>query len=337
MACVQGFETGSQPPRPYCKERFDGAGKGKPPVISGFSGPTTLDINKEGTWKIDASDPEGGSLSYRVKWGDEGAQPMTTTAKYMDAFVQTTTFTHTYTTGGVYVVGIIVRDSQGNEAKTTTTVKVGGATTCPRLWAPVCGKVPNVGYKKYDNKCFMEQDGAIFINDGECPGGTVGGGTPPVACTMEYSPVCGIPKFCATSKFLTGAIPGECTNGKTYGNKCSMNAEGAMFSHEGECDKPTAGTSSSGCVSFEPVKATGYVNEYQSRTYKEGETTTCVVRKAPAANEEANMECIADAMFVCRNGAWRIEGGLPGSVSSSQGASVYNSIQWIIDTLKNSW
>jgi hypothetical protein len=57
----------------------------------------------------------------------------------------------------------------------------------------------------------------------------------PVACTMEYAPVCGKPKYCFTSKFAPGAYPRECEIGKTYGNKCSMNGEGAEFMHMGEC------------------------------------------------------------------------------------------------------
>ena len=43
----------------------------KPPVISGFSGPTTLAVNASGTWTIQASDHENQSLSYSVRWGDE--------------------------------------------------------------------------------------------------------------------------------------------------------------------------------------------------------------------------------------------------------------------------
>ncbi len=39
---------------------------------------------------------------------------------------------------------------------------------------------------------------------------------PPIACTMEYNPVCGV-------------------NGVTYGNLCSLNAEHMAMKHRGEC------------------------------------------------------------------------------------------------------
>ncbi|MEM2138023.1 MAG: hypothetical protein QW568_02955, partial [Candidatus Anstonellaceae archaeon] len=42
------------------------------PAISSFSPPSSLKVGETGTWKITASDPEGGSLSYSILWGDEG-------------------------------------------------------------------------------------------------------------------------------------------------------------------------------------------------------------------------------------------------------------------------
>ncbi len=50
----------------------------------------------------------------------------------------------------------------------------------------------------------------------------------PVACTMEYNPVCGAkPIVCITTP--CNPIP------TTYGNKCAMNADGAKFLYAGEC------------------------------------------------------------------------------------------------------
>lgn len=98
----------------------------RPPVISSFSGPTTLAVNASGTWTIQASDPEGQSLSYRVTWGDEyRALPASSNAVAADSFVQTTTFTHAYAQAGTYTVIVVVNDASGAQSKTTGTVRVG--------------------------------------------------------------------------------------------------------------------------------------------------------------------------------------------------------------------
>ncbi len=99
----------------------------RPPVISSFSGPATLAIDTPGTWTIQASGAEGQALSYRVTWGDEfRALPASSNAIVADTFVQTTTFTHSYAQAGTYTVAVIVSDESGAQAKTTSTVKVGG-------------------------------------------------------------------------------------------------------------------------------------------------------------------------------------------------------------------
>ncbi len=167
----------------YCKEYFDSTAN-RPPVISSFSGPTTLNVNQTGTWTIQASDPENGPLSYRVSWGDEYAvAPMAGYAA--EAFVQTTTFTHSYARAGTFTVSIVVRDSAGQEARTSTTVRVEGAPYyCTMEYAPVCGQKTTcpacyysepaclapcyVEHKTYGNRCLMNADGATFLYEGQC-------------------------------------------------------------------------------------------------------------------------------------------------------------------------
>jgi hypothetical protein len=179
MACMQELMT-----TPYCKSYIDDSTTNKPPVISSFSGPTTLAAKIAGTWTIEASDPENQQLKYRVYWGDGYAYNTGVGAAFAtDAFVQTTTFTHTYMAPGTYTVTIVVQDSGGQQAKTSTTVKVtGDVAICTMEYAPVCGQppepacrhsfpacmVPTPGPQTYSNRCMMNAAGATFISEGTC-------------------------------------------------------------------------------------------------------------------------------------------------------------------------
>ncbi len=120
--------------------------------------------------------------------------------------------------------------------------------------------------KTYSNKCMLKGDGAEFMHEGECGGGVISCptyqmprcadgeevvkgeklsngcfGAPyckrkvPVACTREYVPVCAKPKYCMTSDRLTGVGMQECDNGRTYSNKCVMEAEGAQYMYSSAC------------------------------------------------------------------------------------------------------
>ncbi len=93
------------------------------PVISEVSGPTILNAGETGTWTIKASDPENGTLTYSVVWGDErvNAQELFP-APSNDAIKQTTTFTHSYAKKGAYRVQFTVTDDQGLSAKITISV-----------------------------------------------------------------------------------------------------------------------------------------------------------------------------------------------------------------------
>lgn len=174
-ACIGG-ET-----KPYCTAWFD-APTNRPPVISGFSGPTALSINQMGSWSVQASDPENGPLSYSINWGDEMyAAPMASYAA--ESFVQTTTFTHAYARAGTYTVTVSVRDSSGQQAQTTSTVRVeGGVGYCTMEYAPVCGQppepacrytqpycmLPTPAPQTYGNRCMLNAAGATFLYEGAC-------------------------------------------------------------------------------------------------------------------------------------------------------------------------
>jgi hypothetical protein len=63
--------------------------------------------------------------------------------------------------------------------------------------------------------------------------------TPPVSatepvCSKKAEPVCGTPASCLTTN-LVESLPQECTQGKTYVNRCTLDAEKAIFLHDGKC------------------------------------------------------------------------------------------------------
>ena len=102
-----------------------------PPVISGISGPQSLNVNQMGTWTVNASDSSGGNLSYSVIWGDEvlpqcshfGCPASSTTSQ------QSATFTHTYSFAAAFNPTFTVTNSSGQSAKTSLSVNVGSTTT----------------------------------------------------------------------------------------------------------------------------------------------------------------------------------------------------------------
>ena len=156
----------------------------KPPVISGFTGPTTLKVDEVGTWSVNASDPENAALSYRILWGDERPEHILSAVASPDtAFTQTSSFTHAYNSPGVYTVMVTVRDPEGKEARMATTVKVGGEfIACTLEYNPVCGQppepacrnaepacmVPTPAPKTYSNTCFLNAAGATLLYGGQC-------------------------------------------------------------------------------------------------------------------------------------------------------------------------
>src|SRR3989344_1941230 len=98
------------------------------PVISGVSGPQSLNVNQQGTWTVKAYDKNGGNLSYSVYWGDEApvAYPTGTMSPIrMSAPQQSATFTHSYSQAGIYTPVFTVDNDRGQGAKTSLSVNVG--------------------------------------------------------------------------------------------------------------------------------------------------------------------------------------------------------------------
>ncbi len=102
--------------------------------ISGVSGPQTLDVGKEGTWKVTASSGNGGNLAYSVKWGDEVYPIYRSETSSTVTTQQSATFTHTYKSAGKYepkftviseiAVGCITTPCYSNPEKEIVSINV---------------------------------------------------------------------------------------------------------------------------------------------------------------------------------------------------------------------
>lgn len=102
------------------------SGANKPAVISGIDGPGTLAVNSFGSWKINALDPEGGPLSYRVTWGDEGVESLLSAiAGLGGSYVSSPNFTHSFNKAGTFSVEAAVKDGAGNVTPASWSVRVG--------------------------------------------------------------------------------------------------------------------------------------------------------------------------------------------------------------------
>jgi|GEM_PF-3339685 len=107
-------------------------------VISGVSGPQTLNVGQQGTWKVTAYDKNGGNLSYSVNWGDEYLYAANSSAaNQTSALQQSATFTHSYAQAGIYTPVFTVDNNNGQGAKTSLSVNVGNVTTACALSAKV--------------------------------------------------------------------------------------------------------------------------------------------------------------------------------------------------------
>lgn len=98
-----------------------------PPVIDSLSAPTKLVVGQSGQWTVKAHDPENKSLTYAVEWGDEPLAMQKNgivLAAPGSSFVQTTTFTHTYATPGIYTPKFFVKDDAGHVQSTSASVTV---------------------------------------------------------------------------------------------------------------------------------------------------------------------------------------------------------------------
>ena len=103
------------------------------PVISGVSGPQTLNVNQTGTWTVTAYDPKSDLLSYTVVWGDEVYYASGSTSVMQRPAQQSATFTHSYSQAGIYTPTFTVTNQSGQSAKSSLSVNVGNVINTNNL------------------------------------------------------------------------------------------------------------------------------------------------------------------------------------------------------------
>lgn len=329
----------------------------KPPVISSFSGPTTLKAGEQGTWKIQASDPENGALTYSIDWGEP--QPGLSSAALKDAldtpFRQTTTFTHSYANPGTYIVRVSVHDNANQTAQTSSTVRVSSTaidctkvpsttgpeslewqkvcrpTVCTTEYAPVCG-LPATGSNcpagsicmmvepfptTYSNKCMLKAAGATYLYDGACK-------SQPTTCTSEYTPICGLrPWSCNAPAGAVCNAPSRDSLLTTYDNRCELERAGAEFVRSGACPSTPSVCWAPPHYGDKIAKELGT----KESPFGEGESTQTIWSvEGPTT--------VADASFVCRSGEWKVEGGNLGPQSSTKSVFTANALSGLEAALK---
>jgi PKD repeat protein len=118
------------------------------PVVDSFSGPTKLEMNERGIWKVRAHDKENDSLTYDISWGDEPQimyAAMRDSREFVPTLHQDTTFEHRYNNPGKYTVAIRVTDEHNLSTRSTITVTVirpthtgGGISNTCKSWYDGC-------------------------------------------------------------------------------------------------------------------------------------------------------------------------------------------------------
>ncbi|MEI6281007.1 MAG: peptidoglycan-binding domain-containing protein [bacterium] len=94
------------------------------PVITGVSGPQTLNINQQGTWTVTAYNTNGGNLSYSVNWGDQQIMPMYYSNNSANIAQQNSIFSHIYTQAGTYSPIFTVTNQNGKRIQSSLSVVV---------------------------------------------------------------------------------------------------------------------------------------------------------------------------------------------------------------------
>ncbi len=81
------------------------------------SGPTSLKVNEEGTWRLEVKTPNSQDYRISVSWGDEVAMPVVAASAEKSA-INIASFTHRYASSGTYAVTF--RLSSGSQTRAVT-------------------------------------------------------------------------------------------------------------------------------------------------------------------------------------------------------------------------
>ena len=113
---------------------------------STIAGPQRLKINEKGTWTVNASDPNGGDISFSADWGDgnvgDGLEKISKTN-----LTQSATFTHKYQEKGAYGITFRLTNSNGQSSSKSTSVNIGGANSITII-SPNGGEILHKGNKQ---------------------------------------------------------------------------------------------------------------------------------------------------------------------------------------------
>jgi peptidoglycan hydrolase-like protein with peptidoglycan-binding domain len=157
-------------------------GANLPPVISGVSGPTILNVGQTGTWTVNASDPENSDLSYSVDWGDEFAIASSVRPSAVAPY-QTATFTHTYSQAGTYIPTFTVTDNTGQQARTSVSVNVGATASSITLSSQITSRDLSQGITSVTYTISDPLNASSYKLTISCPAG--------VTAFMKETPACG--------------------------------------------------------------------------------------------------------------------------------------------------
>lgn len=130
----------------------------KPPVINSIDAPTALIVGQTGTWTVRATDPQGGTLSYSVDWGDNHPMPdlsqcpagYTCAPSATVSVQQSSTFTHVYSTIGEYHPIFTIRNTAGQTSQTSALVTVTNPVSkIPQVTSPNGGEMWTANTNQY--------------------------------------------------------------------------------------------------------------------------------------------------------------------------------------------